>query len=329
MSGRGYTIFDTAIGRCGIAWGDAGIVGVQLPEAREIETRRRMFQLYPDARELRPPLNAEIAIEGIAALLRGEPGDLSDVTLDMTGIPAFNQRVYQCARSHPARRNPHLWRSRQRACAPRGAVHSVAQAIARNPFMIIVPCHRVLEDGSYADKISPNGGAISKRRLLSIEGARSTVEQDPVRRAAPGCAAAPADLNLRHERERPFCSADHLRVRVPLHRGPGRQAVRRALSPAIRSPMCARAVSAAIAAAAFQNWWRDRSWSAIPATNTSAPMTTSRRRMPVVLPDPGTGGNDRRPPRCLAGRRGAAAAGTDGAGRTRANGRRWQQRCRP
>ena len=52
-----------------------------------------------------------------------------------------------------------------------GAVHSVAQAISRNPFMIIVPCHRVLEAGSYADKISPNGGAISKRRLLSIEGA--------------------------------------------------------------------------------------------------------------------------------------------------------------
>jgi methylated-DNA-[protein]-cysteine S-methyltransferase len=37
-----------------------------------------------------------------------------------------------------------------------------------------VPCHRVLEAGSYADQISPNGGAISKRRLLSIEGASGT-----------------------------------------------------------------------------------------------------------------------------------------------------------
>jgi methylated-DNA-[protein]-cysteine S-methyltransferase len=51
----------------------------------------------------------------------------------------------------------------------------VAQAIARNPFMIIVPCHRVLEAGSYADRISPNGGSISKRMLLSIEGARSSI----------------------------------------------------------------------------------------------------------------------------------------------------------
>jgi methylated-DNA-[protein]-cysteine S-methyltransferase len=41
--------------------------------------------------------------------------------------------------------------------------------------VIIVPCHRVLEAGGYADKISPHGGVISKRRLLSIEGARGTV----------------------------------------------------------------------------------------------------------------------------------------------------------
>ena len=40
MTGRGYTIFDTAIGRCGIAWGPSGIIGVQLAEARDISKRR-------------------------------------------------------------------------------------------------------------------------------------------------------------------------------------------------------------------------------------------------------------------------------------------------
>jgi methylated-DNA-[protein]-cysteine S-methyltransferase len=39
--------------------------------------------------------------------------------------------------------------------------------------VIIVPCHRALEAGRYANKISPHGGVISKRRLLSIEGAGS------------------------------------------------------------------------------------------------------------------------------------------------------------
>jgi methylated-DNA-[protein]-cysteine S-methyltransferase len=173
MLGRGYTIFDTAIGRCGIVWGDSGILGVQLPEAREIETRGRMLRQTPDARELRPPLNVEIAIEGIVALMRGQPSDLSDVTLDMSGIHAFNVRVYQFTQTIP-RGETRTYGEVAASLRASGAVHSVAQAISHNPFMIIVPCHRVLEAGSYADKISPNGGTISKRRLLSIEGARAT-----------------------------------------------------------------------------------------------------------------------------------------------------------
>jgi methylated-DNA-[protein]-cysteine S-methyltransferase len=172
MTGRGFTVFDTAIGRCGIAWSNSGILGVQLPEAREIETRRRLFQLYPEARESRPLLNAEFAIEGIVALLRREPSDLSRVTLDMTGIPAFNARVYAFTRTIPSGET-RTYGEVAAALRASGAVHSVAQAIARNPFMLIVPCHRVLEAGGYADRISPNGGAISKRRLLSIEGAGS------------------------------------------------------------------------------------------------------------------------------------------------------------
>jgi methylated-DNA-[protein]-cysteine S-methyltransferase len=170
MAGRGYTIFDTGIGRCGIAWSNIGVVGVQLPEAREIETRKRLFQLYPDAREMRPPVAVEIAIEGIVVLLRGEPSDLSDTTLDMTGIHAFNARVYDITRTIP-RGETRSYAEVANIMRASGAVHSVAQAIVRNPFMIIVPCHRVLEAGGYADKISANGGAISKRRLLSIEGA--------------------------------------------------------------------------------------------------------------------------------------------------------------
>ena len=172
MPGRGYTIFDTGIGRCGIAWSGYGVVGVQLPEARELETRGRMLRQYPEAREQRPPENIEIAIEGIVALLRGQPSDLTDVMLDMSSVHAFNARVYAFARTIP-RGETRTYGEVAAALRASGAAHSVAQAISRNPFMIIVPCHRVLEAGSYTDKISPNGGAISKRRLLSIEGALS------------------------------------------------------------------------------------------------------------------------------------------------------------
>jgi methylated-DNA-[protein]-cysteine S-methyltransferase len=49
MMASGFALFDTAIGRCGIAWGGHGVAGVQLPEAGEPETRARMLQRFPAA----------------------------------------------------------------------------------------------------------------------------------------------------------------------------------------------------------------------------------------------------------------------------------------
>ena len=142
---------------------------MQLPEERELETRRRLFRFYPEAREQRPPPMIESAIEGIAAQLRGRSSDLSQVILDLTDVSPFQQRAYDLTRAIP--------RGETRTYAEiatqmRRGEYSVAQALARNPFMIIVPCHRVLETGLYADKNSPFGGTISKRHLMSLEGSR-------------------------------------------------------------------------------------------------------------------------------------------------------------
>jgi methylated-DNA-[protein]-cysteine S-methyltransferase len=167
--GRNCAIFDTGIGRCGIVWSEAGIVAVQLPEAREIDTRRRLFRLYPEAREMRPPMMVAVAMEGIDALLRGRNVDLSDVTLDVRGVTVFNQRVYELTR-RIARGETRTYNEVADQMRRAGAAYSVAEAIGKNPFMVIVPCHRVLEAGHYADKISPFGGTISKRHLLSLEG---------------------------------------------------------------------------------------------------------------------------------------------------------------
>jgi O-6-methylguanine DNA methyltransferase len=146
----------------------------------------------------------------------------------MAGIPAFSQRVYAYARSIP-RGETRTYAEIASALRASGAVYSVAQAIGRNPFMIIVPCHRVLEAGNYADKISPNGGAISKRRLQSIEGAHPTASktlfQDAVRRADAGCIAPRAFLNLLHDVDHASRTQIHFGVRLSLHRGARRQAV--------------------------------------------------------------------------------------------------------
>jgi O-6-methylguanine DNA methyltransferase len=166
--GSGIALFDTAIGRCGIAWAERGIVGVQLPESNDVDTRARMLRRFPNARELRPPADVRRAIDGITALLHGAPSDLSTVTLDMAGVPAFNRRVYEIARTIPVGATLSYGEVALRL-GKRDAARAVGQALGRNPFAIVVPCHRVLAAGGKLGGFSAAFGIKTKQRLLSIE----------------------------------------------------------------------------------------------------------------------------------------------------------------
>jgi O-6-methylguanine DNA methyltransferase len=170
MTASGFALFDTAIGQCGIAWSDGGITGVQLPEAGETEARARMLHRFPAAREAPPPPPAQCAIDRIVALLAGEASDLSEIPLDMTEVPAFHRRVYEMARTIPPGMTLSYGDIAARMGAP-GAARAVGQALGRNPFPIVVPCHRVLAAGGKIGGFSAQGGIATKRRMLAIEGA--------------------------------------------------------------------------------------------------------------------------------------------------------------
>jgi O-6-methylguanine DNA methyltransferase len=190
----GIALFDTAIGRCGIAWADRGIVGVQLPESNDVATRARMLRRFPGARELKPPPDVRRAIEGIAALLRGAPGDLSAVTLDMARVPAFNRRVYEIARTIPVGATLSYGEIAARL-GKRNAARAVGQALGRNPFAIVVPCHRVLAAGGKLGGFSAAFSLQTKRRLLSIERESVLTTKSPVAASAEEIVAVAAVAN--------------------------------------------------------------------------------------------------------------------------------------
>ncbi|MGH7316569.1 MAG: methylated-DNA--[protein]-cysteine S-methyltransferase [Candidatus Rokuibacteriota bacterium] len=187
---RGFALFDTAIGRCGIAWTGRGVAGVQLPEGNEGETRARLRRRFPDAIEAPPPSRARRAIDGVVGLLRGDPSELEAVTLDMDGVPSFDRQVYEAARTIP----PGTTRSYGEVAASMGvpgAARDVGQALGRNPFAIIVPCHRVLAANGKVGGFSARGGVKTKLRLISSErtrgnGALPLFERDPESRP-PSC----------------------------------------------------------------------------------------------------------------------------------------------
>jgi len=171
MSTIGYTLFETAIGHCGIAWGPQGLTGVQLPEVDAAATRDRMAGRFPQAPQCVPPASVQDAIAAIGALLRGEPADLSGIVLDMGGVPVFHQRVYLLARRMAPGETMTYGDMAQQLGEP-GAARAVGQALGHNPFAPVVPCHRILAANGGAGGFSAAGGTRTKLRLLEIEGAQ-------------------------------------------------------------------------------------------------------------------------------------------------------------
>jgi methylated-DNA-[protein]-cysteine S-methyltransferase len=172
MSAPGFARFDTPIGRCGIAWGAGGIAAVSLPSRTAGEARARLRRRVPGALEAEPPPPVARARDGITALLRGEPSDLSGVALDMAGVPPFHRRVYEAARAIRPGETLTYGEVAARVGAPDEA-RAVGQALARNPFALVVPCHRVVAANGKLGGFSAGDGVVLKLRLLSIEGARA------------------------------------------------------------------------------------------------------------------------------------------------------------
>jgi methylated-DNA-[protein]-cysteine S-methyltransferase len=170
---RGFALFDTAIGRCGIVWSERGVAGTQLPEEHDAGTRARVRRRFPDAREALPPPDVQRALDAIVALLGGCPSELDGVALDMDGVPQFHRRVYEVARGIPAGATLSYGEVAARL-GDKGLARAVGQALGQNPFAIVVPCHRVLAAGSMPGGFSASGGVATKLRLLAIEGARPT-----------------------------------------------------------------------------------------------------------------------------------------------------------
>jgi methylated-DNA-[protein]-cysteine S-methyltransferase len=169
MSELGRALFETALGSCGVAWGPRGIVWIQLPDASAKATLARMGRTVPDAIDAEPPPSIRAAMDAIALHLRGERADLAAIELDMSGVPRFHARVYVASRAIPSGTVASYGEIAKRVGVP-DAARAVGQALGKNPFAIVVPCHRVVASGKKPGGFSAHGGLATKAKMLAIEG---------------------------------------------------------------------------------------------------------------------------------------------------------------
>ena len=170
-STHSFALFATALGTCAVAWSDVGLTGVWLPEASAASLRRKVVRRHAGAREIAPEGAIAGAVEAITRLLAGERVDLGDVAVDSSGIDDFDRRVYAVTRTI-APGSVLTYGDVASRLGLDASARAVGQSLGRNAMPIVVPCHRVVAAGGGLGGFSAPGGTATKRRMLTIEGAR-------------------------------------------------------------------------------------------------------------------------------------------------------------
>lgn len=167
-SSESFAKFETRLGPCALAWNERGISAVFLPDKSPAALARRVRERREGAVEREPDARARAAIDAMRALVDDGSADLSEIVLDLRGVPPFHQRVYEAARKI-APGETRTYGALAESLSSPGASRAVGQAMQKNRFPIVVPCHRVLASDMKLGGFSAEGGVETKLRMLSRE----------------------------------------------------------------------------------------------------------------------------------------------------------------
>jgi methylated-DNA-[protein]-cysteine S-methyltransferase len=122
-------VIGTALGRWELRWTDEGLAGFRptgVPEG------------FPPAT---PPWVRKAAGR-LQRHLDGEPQDLSDLPLDLSGLTPFQRAVANALRRTRAGRI--TYGDLAALAGHPGAARAAGRAVRDNPLLVVVPCHRVV-----------------------------------------------------------------------------------------------------------------------------------------------------------------------------------------
>lgn len=164
-----YKLVDLSFGQVGLVWGNEtspGLVRVVLPE-EGISTVSLIRRVFPGAASL-----SHATIEAVGRNLkkydRGVEVNFLLPELETASAGEFSRRVWQATTRIP-RGKVKTYGQVAKEIAARGAARAVGTALGKNPFPLIIPCHRVIRADGEPGGFS-GGGAAVKKRLLEREG---------------------------------------------------------------------------------------------------------------------------------------------------------------
>jgi O-6-methylguanine DNA methyltransferase len=162
-----YHLFECAMGWIALLGSEKGLRRLSM----QAEPQEALANLGPELdRSANDPSSFSAVEESLEQYMQGDVSALDDIALDLSDAPPFFGAAWEACRRIPAgETRSYAWLAAE-AGRPL-AVRAAGQAMAKNRFALIVPCHRVIaSDGDLRGYGA--GGLRVKARLLDLEGAK-------------------------------------------------------------------------------------------------------------------------------------------------------------
>jgi len=163
-----FTVFKTAIGWCGMVMKGRNVRRLFIGYSRLHQMKRHIKEAFRDAMEVHPSRGMRAIIKKLERYCSGENVSLGSVPVDWSSLTAFQKKVLMAAVHIPYGSVDTYGGLARKIGSPRSA-RAVGNALAKNPFPFIVPCHRVIKDDGGLGGFSAAGGIGLKKRLLKME----------------------------------------------------------------------------------------------------------------------------------------------------------------
>ena len=173
MTGKGtgnafisYKVIKTAIGWCGVVITERQIVRLFIGYTKPNQLIKHILYEFGNAISLTPP--SRTAVERIIRYCCGEKVSLAGLPMDWSSLTAFQHKVFRAAMQIPYGTVETYGSLARRIGVPNGS-RAVGNALAKNPFPLLVPCHRIVRGDGKMGGFSAGDGIRLKEKLLNME----------------------------------------------------------------------------------------------------------------------------------------------------------------
>jgi O-6-methylguanine DNA methyltransferase len=170
-------VFKTSIGWCGLVMARGKVRRFSIGYALPRQLKRHIRNALGDDICFKHSAAMKMIIQKLRLYCSGQKVSLSRVPMDWSSLTPFERKVLRAAARIPYGSVATYGGLARKIGSPRSA-RAVGNALAKNPFPLFVPCHRIIKGDGSIGGFSGIAGVPLKKRLLRLEGISMVWQND-------------------------------------------------------------------------------------------------------------------------------------------------------